>query len=155
MSKPHAMISRLEKIAVSKFGSLSAMAIDLGKSAGYFGAYKSSGKPLGGKLLVELRRKYQINPDYIKDCKRPVFLSSFYADENLVDQNLIVRKRDIMIYQVLHKNEYDPKEWDFLCKDIGFSSNLKEIYEVLDLYTNTRILYTQYQFHTRFAKVQL
>jgi hypothetical protein len=151
---PKLMIKRLEHFAKARIGSLSALALDMGKSAGYFAAYKSGNRMIGGKVLIELKRKYSLNPEYLKHGARPILLNEMFEAQNLVSENLIVRKRDIMSYRLLNKNSYPEEEWQAICKDIGLDSSLKEIYEVKDIYSDTVMQMSGVQFHARFEKIR-
>lgn len=63
----------IEEFAIERFGSLSAMAIDLGRTPSFFSAYKAQGKTPGRKVLKEIEDKYSVE---IKNLFRKIMYGS-------------------------------------------------------------------------------
>jgi hypothetical protein len=136
---------RLEEVARTTFGTLSAMATDMGKSPGTFSAYKAQKKPLGMKMILSLKNNYNINPDYLLFGEKPVFLKEFKLGYN---EELAVLKRNIVRYKELKADDTRDKSWSDMVKTYGFSEDTSVIYKVIE--DETSYYYTKKQFKALF-----
>jgi hypothetical protein len=117
---------RLEEVAMSIFGTLGAMATDMGKHPGTFSSYKSQKKPVGKKILFELRKLYGINPEYILYGTRPVFLKDTV---NSSDSSAVFRK-DIIKYKEYDVLDTDEETWEELLSICNFSGATQKVFKV-------------------------
>ncbi|GAB5466961.1 MAG: hypothetical protein Kapaf2KO_23970 [Candidatus Kapaibacteriales bacterium] len=147
IDKSSEMIQRLETVAKSLYGSLGALATDLGKSPSYFSSYKSQNKALGMKLLNELKLRYGINPEYISDGQRPVFIKNDDANP-LSDEQNVVEKSHIKRYKRFLKEDTKENLWDSICKKFLIHHEVDEIYEVIS--DGTPLYFSKPQFETIF-----
>lgn len=149
MNSDNRMLDRLEEIAKSMFGSISAMAVDMGKSPSYFSSYKSQGKELGGRTLIAIRDKYSINSKYLISGERPVFLKKNRFTED--GDSYAVDNSQMKPYSVLIKEEVDSEEWKNLIDKYEFKKSISKIYKVETGLEN--MYYTSKQFKELFRLV--
>lgn len=124
------------------------MAVDLGKSPSFFAAYKAQGKSPGMKTLLLIQKKYDINPNYIIEGERPVFL----AGEKLGDSsNRIVPVKELMTYTELKFEDTDLENWEMICDKYDFRSATNSIYKVKS--QGFSMYYTERQFKELFRSV--
>jgi hypothetical protein len=143
------MFKRLEDVAKTTFGSLSAMAVNMGRHPATFSSYKSQKKQVGMKMLIDLKNKFNINTDYILYGDKPIFLQDKAFGH---DEKLAVLPKNILRYVEIHKSDTDEHVWEKMLFENGISDKEKTIYKVID--GETLYYYSDRQFNKKYKILQ-